>query len=166
MVLQWYYIKNADSPVPGPTRGPVTPSGGPSLPSTSRSVWSPTTARPPGFGPSLCSWDTWETRLGWESDNQSWVRHETHGESIIAPCFVSVNKIPSSTGSKMRQWLELHGHSMMNSKSPSLKPNPWPHGNVVWMRSVLSGRWCLKVKGIPLEELARYAKILVYLSPL
>lgn len=75
-------------------------------------------------------------------------------------------KIPSSTGSKMRQWLELHGHSMMNSKSPSLKPNPWPHGNVVWMRSVLSGRWCLKVKGIPLEELARYAKILVYLSPL
>ena len=21
MVLQWYYIKNADSPVPGPTRG-------------------------------------------------------------------------------------------------------------------------------------------------
>ena len=100
----------------------------------------------------------WQSELG-ETWNPWW-------RSIIAPCFVSVNKIPSSTGSKMRQWLELHGHSMMNSKSPSLKPNPWPHGNVVWMRSVLSGRWCLKIKGIPLEELARYAKILVYLSPL
>ena len=93
MALQWYYIKNADSPVPGPTRDIPWRRQVALLSHRLLDLFDlPRQRVLQGLGLRFAAGTHGKARLGWESDNPSWVRHETHGESIIAPCFVSVNK--------------------------------------------------------------------------